>query len=464
MFKNYFTTFSIIALTSLFSCQKVFEKENYVAYFGGEIINPQNKYVLFLKDNTIIDTLKLDKKNRFFHKFDSLAPGLYTFVHQPEYQYIYFDKNDSLMIRLNTEDFDNTLAFCGRGDEKNNFLIDLFLKNEEETDKIYDIYQNDLNSYSKFIDSGYRKLNSFYEKRKEEIKWDENFDQFAKASIDYNYYYKKEIYPYAHEYKTGENVCPKLPKEFYSYRRSLNLDNDNLADYSPFLKYISTLLNNLTYEKGKCKKSQTLDSYIAKLNIADTLIKNIKIKNNILNNIANSYLLEDQNLFNNKQFIDRYVELTNDTKKKNEIIEISNAIQNLKEGNSLPEIKLIDKQKKTINLKDVIENKKCIIFFWTTHAKSHALLAHDKIKNLQKKYPEIKFIAININDTNENWTNALEKYNFEMATELKAVDFNEIKKKWVITKNQRTIILNKNGQIKNAFSNLFDATFEKNIE
>ena len=71
-----------------------------------------------MKGEKVIDTFFLDKTIVFFHKFDLLTPGLYSFKHDPEYQYIYFDKNDSLMLRLNTLDFDNSLMFCGRGDEK----------------------------------------------------------------------------------------------------------------------------------------------------------------------------------------------------------------------------------------------------------------------------------------------------------------------------------------------------------
>ena len=102
---------------------------DYVAYFGGEIVNPSSPYVFFCRDNEVIDTLKIDKNNRFFIQFDSLAPGLYTFKHEPEYQYVYFDKNDSIMVTLNSKDFDGSLVFCGRGDQKNNFLVELFLKN-----------------------------------------------------------------------------------------------------------------------------------------------------------------------------------------------------------------------------------------------------------------------------------------------------------------------------------------------
>ena len=71
----------------------------------------------------MIDSVKIDANNRFFIKFDSLAPGLYTFKNEPEFQSVYFDKNDSIMVRINAKDFDNSIVFCGRGDQKNNFLI-----------------------------------------------------------------------------------------------------------------------------------------------------------------------------------------------------------------------------------------------------------------------------------------------------------------------------------------------------
>ena len=44
---------------------KNIDVEDYTAYFGGEVINPQSNYVLFLKDNKVIDTIFLDKNNRF---------------------------------------------------------------------------------------------------------------------------------------------------------------------------------------------------------------------------------------------------------------------------------------------------------------------------------------------------------------------------------------------------------------
>lgn len=55
----------------------------------------------------------------------------------------------------------------------------------------------------------------------------------------------------------------------------------------------------------------SLENNIEKLNITDTLIKkNQKVKNVVLNNVAMMYLLEDQNMYNNQKFIERYLQLT----------------------------------------------------------------------------------------------------------------------------------------------------------
>ena len=132
---------STLFFLSLISCSKDFKKDDYRAYFGGEVINPTNRFIYFSKDGVVIDTIPLQKDNTFFVQFDSLAPGIYTFKHDPEYQYVYFDKNDSIMVRLNSNNFDESIIFCGRGDAKNNYLMESFLKDEAEKEKMFDVFE-----------------------------------------------------------------------------------------------------------------------------------------------------------------------------------------------------------------------------------------------------------------------------------------------------------------------------------
>jgi thiol-disulfide isomerase/thioredoxin len=209
----------------------------------------------------------------------------------------------------------------------------------------------------------------------------------------------------------------------------------------------------------------SLENNILKLNIADTLIKNNKTKNSILNNIAYMYLLEDQNMYNNKTFIDKYLQLSTDKEQQREVTEIYNSVKNLNIGNKLPSVQLTDVDFNPISIETITANKETVIFFWTSHADSHLKSVHKRVKEFKMKYPEVNFIAINVDDTNENWTKALKNNNLnDGILELKSSNFQEIKKLWVITKIHRTIILDKNGNIKKGFANLFDVNFENDLK
>ena len=438
----------------------------FVAYFGGEIVNPNNPYVLFCKDNVVIDSLKLDENNRFFIKFDSLTPGMYSFKHEPEYQYVYFDKNDSIMVRVNSRDFDNSVAFCGRGDLKNTFLMNLYLKNEKDKNSMFKVFDYGLTNFTKTIDSSNISNQKYYLAKKQEIKWSDNFDVFAKAAVDFQYYTKKELYPRVHKIRTGNDVYEQIPTNYYSYRNQIDFNNVALENYSPFVMYLSHMLNNMgsiNYHNHFTEADLALKTNINKMQIADTLIKNEKLKNTMLDNIAFTYFLEDQNMVNNKSFLESYHKYSTDKSKKNEIAKIGNAIQQLKVGNSLPEVTLIDVNGNKVKSSS-FKLKNTVIFFWTGRAIAHFEAAHKKILNFKKKHPNFEYIAVNLNDSKEDWLKILKSYQITGITELHCNDFENIKSKWAINKIHRTIILDENGKIKNAFTNIFDTTFEDNFK
>ena len=455
-----------LLLLVLSSCNKEFASDNYVAYFGGEVVNPANRYVLFCKDNEVLDTIPLKKDNTFFIKFDSLAPGLYTFKHEPEYQYVYFDKNDSLMVHVNTKDFDESVIFCGRGDEKNNFLMEMYLRNEKDKNNMFEAFDYDIARFNKTIDAAYKKNEQFYTSKKEEIKWNDDFDVYAKATLNFPHYTKKEIYPIIHHIRTGNDVIEKLPKDYYSYRKTVDFSNESLTDFSPYVMYLNHMLNNMAtikYHNHFTEADLALKTNINKMSIADTLIKNEKVKNMVLNNIAFQYLLEDQNMVNNNLFLDTYHRFSTDKSQKNEIVKIGNAIQLLKPGFDLPKVLFTDTSGNAVSSDDIIKQN-TVFFFWTGSATSHFIAAHKKVMDFKKKHPDYDFVGINLNDRVGNWKDFLAKYRFDNIREYHCADFEDLRAKWAITKIHRTIVVGKDKKIINAFTNIFDVHFEENLK
>lgn len=469
MYSNKLNTFLLLTslvLTLFCSCDKAYKGDDFTAYFGGEVTNPNNPYILFCRNSEVIDSAKIDENNRFFIKFDSLTPGLYTFKNEPEYQYVYFDKNDSIMVRINAKDFDNSIIFCGRGDQKNNFLMEMYVKNEDDRSKLFDVFDYSIADFTKNIDSAYASKKKFYTSKRETIKWSDNFDKYARATIDFHHYSKKEIYPTAHVMRTGEDIYEKLPTDFYDYRKMIDYNDVQLSGFSPFVNYLSYMLNNVStihYHNHYSPLDLALRTNIKKLNFADSLIKNKAVKNIILNNIAFTYLLEDQNMVNNKIFLDTYHKYSTDKSKKNEILKIGNAIQMLKIGTSLPKVELVDVNNHLIS-SDNIAKKKTVIFLWTENLSSHMLAAHKKIRALKTLHPDYHFIGINLDNDQEVWKAKLTQLNHNEITEYRCTNFEYLKANWAIMKVHRTIVLDQNGAIKNAFTNLFDVDFEKELE
>lgn len=457
---------SLSLLLGFCSCNKKFKDDNFTAHFGGEVSNPTNRYVLFCKDSEVIDTIPLNDDNTFFKTFDSLAPGLYSFKHEPEYQYVYFDKNDSLMVRINSQDFDESIIFCGRGEEKNNFMMEMYLKNEYDRNKLFEVFDYNIKQFTQNIDSAYKSKEAFYNKKKEEIKWSEDFDKYAKGYLDFFHFSKKEIYPMVHEMRTGENIESSLPNDFYDFRNNIDFNDNAFTHFSPFVRYLSNMMNNIACEKEFTNVSdidKALEINIKKLKIADTLFKNEEIKNIVLNNIAFTYLLEDQNIINNKKFIEKYHTLSTDKSQHNEILKIGDAIQSLKTGNHLPEVTLIDKNNKTHTVASII-TKKTVIFFWTKNLESHMVGVHKKVIELQKKHPDYDFVAICVDENQEKWKAFLNNYKTGNIKEFRADNFEDLREKWVVNKIHRTILTDQNGKIDNAFVSLFDLKFEEHLK
>ena len=139
MFKHFRYLFTLIIVLFMVSCSSSPEKTT--TYFGGKIINPKTNYVLLFKNEVVVDSLLLDKNNTFLGEYSDFKEGVYYFEHGREHQYAYIQPNDSISIRLNTWDFDETLVFSGIGAEKNNTLISAYLGMEKDEKKFYSLYQ-----------------------------------------------------------------------------------------------------------------------------------------------------------------------------------------------------------------------------------------------------------------------------------------------------------------------------------
>ncbi len=445
-----------------YSCKNA-EKENKITFFGGKVTNPKEAYVYFSKNDKVIDSAKINQQDRFYFSLDSIETGLYTFKHGIEFQYLYLEPQDSLLIYLNTWDFDESLIFSGKGSKKNNFLINLFLHQEKIEKKFKYYYSLNEEKFSQKIDEERKILMNQYDDliKIEGEKPSDFFDNLAKAGINYPLYSKKEFYPL--RYKDADNKYgnASVSESFYDYRRELNYNDKSLFNYGTYLYYLESLFYNLAYNKEKIDPSKNNFSlnFMVAVNeiLVDDNLRNKYMASGFWGSFKDHLTSEQQ-----KESQDYFFKNCTDEKYLSEAKHAVEQCEQLKNGEKFPELIVLNSNDEEINIHTIVKDQKTVIYFWPkNYASSEKLL--NKIPTYKEKYPDILFVGIEINKTTDEWKDFIAKNKLPIDTQFK-IDKNCEMYSWFDGDMSRTLIVDENGIVKNGFLFFNDSyNLEKNL-
>ena len=450
---------AILVFPFLYSCTSSEEQDTF-AYFGGHIKNPKGDVIIFLKDSQPIDTIRLGIHNTFLKKFKNLKEGLYTFKHGLEFQYVYLEPTDSILIHLNTWDFDENLVFSGRGSEKNEFLVNSLLSIENDEKLIGSYYGLLEEEFTYKLDSIYKLREaslSQFKSSVEEIST--GFMHLAEASVNFPFLRRKEAYSYFHKHALKLKDFPILSDNFYDYRTSVNLNDTALFSFYPYTNYVTNYIYNAAYKKIDTNKEcqvlatnmlEVIAENIAQGNLKDKLLKSVLVNDFLKGNSTCSFTEKNLKIFaeNCKN---------NAFKKEIEIlIKESNLIKNNK---PLAPFNLIDSNNKVISVSKIIKNKPTILYFWSTEFMSPKYLSK-RLSYFRKRFPSILFVGIQINDDFIN-TNKAHKLN--LGAQFK-IPKNGLAYSYFSSKYPRSIIINKKGTVINGFAYFNSKFFSPQLE
>ena len=446
---------SVLACSNKFGeCQSVF--------FGGEIVDPTSEYVVLYRNDAYIDSVKLDENNRFSFNLLGIDEGLYHFDHSPELQYVYLQEGDSLLIRLNTVEFDESLVFSGKGSEINNFLIEMYLAYEQEKSLVYDYFILDPEAFSHKIDS----LRSLKVEHLKEVMVDNKFSEralaMAHAAIDYNSYIYKEKYPFYHKKKTGEETIHELGDSFYGYRKTLDLNNRDFTYFRPYFDFMKFHFGNMSYmscmehcSTEKKPVSDHLHFNKHKLYLVDSLVVEEDLRNLLFRNIAMDYLLKEHKANEECQiFINKFQNLSTNAEQKEEIAHLYEGIQNLQPNDDLPDLVVKDIDNNEHSLKEISSKKNTVFYFWSGVQKGHFRNINAHIEELKKKYPDHNFVGISLRTSHSQWLEMLAEGHLDKKNQFYGENFKEIQTAMIIDDMNKCVIA-KDTLIVDAFANLY---------
>lgn len=391
-------------------------------YIGGQINNPETDYILISKENEVIDTLFLDEKNQFGKDFENLESGIYTFKHPPESQIMYVEPGDSIVVWLNTMAFDESLNFSGKGAEKSNFLLDMFLKNQNNNDLILTYYKIEPEKFAKITDSIKDQRVQLLEQLEEKYNFSERFNEIARASIDYEYYDLRERYTFLIR-KYYNSFAQKIPEDFNDYREKIDFNNKELQDYYVYTNLIDDYLRSKSielcaekhYDHKNCLNINSYQNIERRILLIDSLSNIEPLKNEFLDRLATQAII----MAERESRLDSLLNLLEDIN-YNEIEPLKELAQIQKTyfaGNSLSNLKIRSTEGEITTWGKVI-NKPTVNYAWSMYSPAHHRWQHDIIEDLRKKYPELEFIGINIDlGEREEWLRTLETFGYNKEKE-----------------------------------------------
>lgn len=305
----------LLILLLFFSC-----KSDNTTVFSGKILNNTSDSISIYKDNNMIYESVIDVDGLFNITIDTITSGLYTFYHEPEFQYIIIDENDNLQIRLNTLDFDESLVYTGKGSSKNNFLMDVFLRSENDELEINSKLDLAFDTFKNLVDSLYNKQMNSFKLFKENNILSNSSKEIINTAI---------LYPYIskfHSYIIRNNIEEEIQKDlFINYQNEISYDLDALAYFKPYIDFLYLHI----YNNVKIKKDyeNSLDFNIQRLSYTDKIIKSKLVKSRVLRFHAFGFILQRQDDVKNKTFLKAFFEISKDKKVNEEINNLYNELK-----------------------------------------------------------------------------------------------------------------------------------------
>ncbi|MGO2103046.1 MAG: TlpA family protein disulfide reductase [Psychroflexus halocasei] len=443
---------SLVFISFIASCTKT---ENEMTYIGGEVIHPLDSVVSISKDGELIKHIKIDSNNRFSDSIDIEEEGIYTFHHVPEWQLIYLKPNDSLVFRVNMKAFDESLAFGGSSAAENNFLINMYLMNEKNDNLILKYYKVKPSDFSFKTDSIRQMRLSSLEDLNQRYDFSDYFNRIAKKSIVYEFYDMRERYAFLIQ-KYFKERKKDFSDDFFNYRDTIDFNDDELLNHFGYLRFLDNYLKNKSIEDCDendvdCFKINSFKNVKKRLTIADDLFTNDAIRNRFYKRFVKEEILfsKNENQLEDTKSLIKNCNLSDDVKK--DLLASTRIQKNFLENKYLGNQQLVTSELDTITVSDLINKKPLAISSWSFHSPAYKNYQVNKVKNLQNKYPEIKFIGLNFDtESAELWKQRLNKFGIDKSKEYKLLlkpNAENREVRFIINHINRMFLINKKGHI-----------------
>lgn len=453
----------LIILLFLFSCNRKGEDNTVLRGF---FPNAKDMQVTLYADDVPIDTAYLTKDKNFIFNMKLFESKLYNFEIDKNYQYVFLEPKDSLVVYANAFRFAESISFSGKGAGVNNFII---LQASE-----FDTQESLFKAYHRLPPVIYKRVmdSICLQKQKEYNNFVKNNPRLsarardlALVSATFPIYKEMEIYPFVYQDVDGSAITDRLPANFYDYRKRINYNNTFLEYFRPYYSYMVMYVNNLAFTKYTRDRqtlvdvSRELGFHLEKIKIIDSLFSKGNLRDNLYRNAAYAYVFNIQGHIAYKDYFDKFAAYNKDNKHKAELDKVFGNVKALQAGKIPPDFDLIDTKGEPTKFSQIQKQEVTIYYFWSVSQQELSNLIFDRIAHLKQLFPNVKFVGIDIGQDKHQWRKQIERTKW--TDQYHSINFMDLSQKFLINNINKSLIIDKNGRIISAFEDIFSPNLEK---
>jgi len=346
-------------------------------HITGEIENPISKSIAINKlDKNSVVTATLNQ-GRF--TIETQTPsGFYTLRHGSESTTIYLNSGDQLHIKLDGNQFMESLEFKGQGAEKNNYLTEKSKIDREASKDLEAHYAGTPQQYLKRVDA----LQSKIIKMRNTRTLEPDFIKDEDAALGYERLYDMFTYPRTMDFYFGKKVA--LPDAFKAVFESFDFDDASLFDQQPYYRYLASAKWEKDLKNAKNSKAmQVVFNEIQSINIKIAMLIDSYYSISTEPEKAEDYFTLIKNNTPNKTFVAN----------AREKLKIVNT---LSPGKPSPDFSFEDINGQTVSLSD-FKGSYVFIDIWATWC-APCIAQIPALKELEEQYKDhnLAFVSISV--------------------------------------------------------------------
>ncbi len=367
---------------------------------SGNVNNPKGNAVAF-RTPSGVKKCALDGTGAFTITFDLSEAAYGAFAHGKESSAMYFIPGTSVQIKIDADQFDESIQYSGSGAAPNNYLAGLFLLKEQTIGMdAYAIYKLEEAAFNEGVNKLEKALTQYYKNNQEAISTHTQFNGAEKRKVGYEIMSMRSKFEPYHAYFSKDKTFKATvgPEEILV---DLNL---NQAEDLQIPVY-TELLEQYFAQKIELFDPDTYTKVIT--NEVVKLVQNQEVKAHLLFTYA-QFHLQNFGAENAAPIITLYKENGGEQHKVDLLESKYQSLNKVSKGQPAPSFSYKNIEGKAISLADLKGNYVYIDLWATWCGPCRTELPFLEALQEEFKDQKIKFVSISIDDNEAAWRKMVE--------------------------------------------------------